>query len=85
MSMKIVTNNKVEVVPSRKFHMHSQITESLLNEAIVGESESVERAFELGEKIYFSKGSEKNLKLTTLDDIDIFKALLSSKRADWLK
>ena len=40
---------------------------------------------ELGEKIYFSKGSEKNLKLTTLDDIDIFKALLSSKRADWLK
>ena len=40
---------------------------------------------ELGEKIYFSKGSEKNLKLTTLDDIDIFKALLSSKRSDWLK
>lgn len=31
---------------------------------------------QLGEKIYFSKGSEKNLKLTTQDDLDIFKALL---------
>ena len=40
---------------------------------------------ELGEKVYFSRGSEKNLKLTTVEDIDIFKALLSSKRADWMK
>ena len=31
---------------------------------------------ELGEKIFFSEGSEKNLKLTTKDDIDIFCALL---------
>ncbi len=33
----------------------------------------------LGEKIYFSKGSDKNLKLTTQDDLDIFKALISRK------
>ena len=33
----------------------------------------------LGEKIYFSKGSEKNLKITTMDDLDIFKALISAK------
>lgn len=32
----------------------------------------------LGEKIYFSKGSEKNLKITTMDDLDIFKALINS-------
>lgn len=31
---------------------------------------------ELGEKIFFSMGSEKNLKLTTKEDIDIFSALL---------
>lgn len=30
----------------------------------------------LGEKIYFSLGSEKNLKITTIDDLDIFKGLL---------
>lgn len=30
----------------------------------------------LGETVYFSLGSEKNLKITTMDDLDIFKALL---------
>lgn len=30
----------------------------------------------LGEKVFFSKGSDKNLKLTTQDDLDIFKALI---------
>jgi 2-C-methyl-D-erythritol 4-phosphate cytidylyltransferase len=40
---------------------------------------------ELGEQVYFSAGSEKNIKLTTIDDIDIFRALLLAKRADWLK
>ncbi len=40
---------------------------------------------EMGEQVYFSSGSEKNIKLTTVEDIDIFKALLLAKRADWLK
>ena len=39
----------------------------------------------LGKHVYFSAGSEKNLKLTTLDDIDIFKALLNTERSSWLK
>lgn len=34
---------------------------------------------ELGEEIFFSKGSEKNLKLTTKEDIDIFLALLKQE------
>lgn len=40
---------------------------------------------EMGEQVYFSSGSEKNIKLTTVDDIDIFKALLLANRSDWLK
>lgn len=40
---------------------------------------------ELGKQVYFSAGSEKNIKLTTVEDIDIFKALLLAKRADWLR
>lgn len=40
---------------------------------------------EMGEQVYFSVGSEKNIKLTTIDDIDIFKALLMAKRSAWLK
>ncbi len=34
---------------------------------------------ELGEKIFFSTGSEKNLKLTTKEDVDIFSALLKQE------
>ena len=40
---------------------------------------------EMGKEIYCVPGSEKNIKLTTVDDLDIFKALLKTKRADWLK
>ena len=39
----------------------------------------------LGEVTHFSKGSEKNLKLTTMDDIDIFKALLNTEKSSWEK
>lgn len=37
---------------------------------------------ELGEKIFFSLGSETNIKLTTPDDMKIFKALLSIQRVN---
>lgn len=40
---------------------------------------------ELGEKVYFAKGSELNLKITTTEDITIFKALLSVQNSPWLK
>lgn len=39
----------------------------------------------LGKATYFSKGSEENLKITTLDDLKIFKALLHTKQESWLK
>ena len=39
----------------------------------------------LGEVVYFSQGSEENLKITTVDDIMIFKALLNTKKDNWLK
>ena len=40
---------------------------------------------ELGRETYFSKGSEENLKITTLDDLRIFKALLHTRQDDWIK
>lgn len=36
---------------------------------------------ELGERLYLSAGSEKNIKLTTKEDIDIFRALLIVREA----
>ena len=46
---------------------------------------SVTLMIELGHRVYFSQGSEKNVKLTTVEDIDIFKALLVAQRSYWLK
>lgn len=40
---------------------------------------------ELGRKVYFAKGSELNIKITTTDDITIFKALLSMQKSSWMK
>lgn len=40
---------------------------------------------DLGEELYFSLGSNKNIKITTLEDIDMFKALYVTKRDTWLK
>lgn len=40
---------------------------------------------ELGRETYFSKGSEENIKITTIDDMRIFKALLHTRLEDWLK
>lgn len=39
----------------------------------------------LGKYSYFSKGSEKNIKITTTEDIEIFKSLLSTKKESWIK
>lgn len=39
----------------------------------------------LGWQIHFAKGSERNIKLTRTEDIDMFKALLATERDSWLK
>ena len=40
---------------------------------------------ELGETVFFSKGSEKNFKLTTKEDLEIFNAFLYAETNQWLK
>lgn len=40
---------------------------------------------ELGERLYFAAGSEKNIKLTTKDDLELFKAYMKMERDNWLK
>ena len=40
---------------------------------------------DLGETLYFAEGSTKNIKITTREDIEIFKAMLQTQQSDWLK
>ena len=56
-----------------------------LERGITGTAASCMLMKELGKMTYFSKGSEANFKLTTLEDLSLFKALLSTKQDDWIK
>ncbi|MBR7042170.1 MAG: 2-C-methyl-D-erythritol 4-phosphate cytidylyltransferase [Bacilli bacterium] len=52
---------------------------------IYGSSYANTMMVELGERLYFAAGSDKNIKLTTKDDLELFKAYLKSEQNDWLK
>ena len=52
---------------------------------IYGSSYTNTMMVELGERLYFAKGSDKNIKLTTKDDLEIFKGYLTAEKDKWLK
>jgi len=52
---------------------------------IYGSSYTNTMMVELGERLYFAAGSDKNIKLTTKDDLEIFKAYLKLEKDEWLK
>ena len=56
-----------------------------LEKGITNSVASCTLMIEMGEQVHFSAGSEKNIKLTTVDDLDIFKALLLAKKSEWIK
>lgn len=69
------------------FHLGAicDLHRSAIKEGITNSVASCTLMIEMGQQVYFSAGSEKNIKLTTVEDIDIFKALLAARRSDWLK
>ena len=52
---------------------------------IYGSSYTNTMYVELGERLYFAAGSDKNIKLTTKDDLELFKAYLKADKESWLK
>lgn len=56
-----------------------------VEKGIVNSVASCTLMIELHKKCCFCNGSEKNIKLTTVEDLDIFKALLKEKRSEWLR
>ena len=52
---------------------------------IYGSSYTNTMMVELGERLHFAHGSDKNIKLTTRDDIEMFKAYLKTDKDTWLK
>lgn len=62
-----------------------RIHREALKQGIVNSVATCTLLLELGEKVFFAKGSELNIKITTTDDITIFKALLSMQKSPWMK
>ena len=60
---------------------HKEAIEKGINDSIASCSLYVE----LGRKLYLSIGSEKNIKLTTSEDMEIFSALLQTTRPEWMR
>ena len=52
---------------------------------IYGSSYTNTMMVELGERLHFAIGSDKNIKLTTKDDLEMFKAYLKQDKDNWLK
>ena len=52
---------------------------------IYGSSYTNTMMVELGERLYFAAGSDRNIKLTTKDDLEMFKAYLRLDKDSWLK
>lgn len=59
--------------------------EKAAKEGIVNTAATCTLMQAFGETIYFSKGSEENLKITTMEDLKIFSALLHTKKDCHLK
>lgn len=52
---------------------------------IYGSSYTNTMMVELGVRLHFASGSDKNIKLTTKDDLEMFKSYLKAEKDTWLK
>ena len=81
------TLRRVSTPQAYKFGLlHSKYHEAFEKEiGIYGSSYTNTMMVELGERLYFAAGSDKNIKLTTKDDLEMFKAYLKADKDTWLK
>jgi len=70
----------------QSFHLKEFVEahKEALSKGITASVASCTLYVELGRNVYLSRGSEKNLKLTTVDDVEMFKALLNTHKDSWL-
>ena len=70
---------------SYKFDELWNVHNNAIKDGVTNMAASCSLMQKYGYTTYFSKGSEKNIKITTAEDIDIFKALLNAKNDEWIK
>lgn len=86
-SIEQIPRNNLKVTQTPQAFFIGDLKEAhqeALEQGITNSVASCTMYIELGRKLYMSTGSEKNIKLTTVEDIEIFKALLNSQKEVWL-
>lgn len=83
---QVPRDNLKETQTPQSFYLKDIISahKEALERGITNSVASCTMYIELGKKLYMSAGAEKNLKLTTTEDIEIFKALLNAKKDSWM-
>lgn len=81
------TLRRVSTPQAYKFELLSNAYDKAFEEGIgiKGSAYTNTMMAELGIRLYFAKGSDKNIKLTTKDDLEIFKGYLTAEKDKWLK
>lgn len=66
---------RIQTPQAYRYDMLCRIHEEAKRQGIDGEVDTNSVASRLGETIYFSKGSESNIKINTVEDVETFKVL----------
>ena len=93
--VEINVNDNQDEISNQKVGTSSNVNDDLLSAAyerafaenigVQGSHYTNTMMVELGYRLYFAAGSDKNIKLTTKDDLELFKAYLAADADTWLK
>ncbi|MBP9996342.1 MAG: 2-C-methyl-D-erythritol 4-phosphate cytidylyltransferase [Lachnospiraceae bacterium] len=76
---------RVQTPQAYRYGLVQKALERADREHITGEVYINTLMLRLGMELHFSEGTDKNVKITTVDDLEIFKSLLCMEREDWIK
>ncbi|MCR5216690.1 MAG: 2-C-methyl-D-erythritol 4-phosphate cytidylyltransferase [Lachnospiraceae bacterium] len=87
---KVIPREKLKILQTPQAYRYetilSRYREGFEKEIGIGPSDYANTLMvKLGETLYFAKGSSNNIKITTKEDIETFKAMLTVNKATWLK
>lgn len=71
---------RIQTPQSYKMEKLWDVHEKAMERGIVGEVDTNSVISKLGEPVYFSKGSDLNLKINTVEDVEMFKALYKMQK-----
>ena len=70
---------KVQTPQSFQYNLIMKLHERAIEEKCLGAWDNSSMITRLGEKVYFSEGSDINMKVNTVEDVEMFKALYRMK------